>query len=406
MSVTENNSRGSMHFSFNGWKSWYWLPVLLLTFTACHLVVKKKLNRRVTLWRQDKIPYGCYIAYENLKYIFPNGDITLNKKSPATFEVSESKKTYIIIVPRMAPDPSEIRGIMDFVGQGNTVFISAYIFGDSLMHSLRIKAYHKNYFFEDLDSLQLSVYDPIDHDSLPFVYPGDDYDGYAAAIDSQYTTILGRDAEGRPDFLRFTYKGGGALYIHFAPMAFTNFFLLHKDNKAYYDKVLSYLPVSATEVKWDEYFRYSGKSFSAFQYIMANNSLKWALFLLLFLFLLIYIFESKRRQRMIPVITGLRNTSLDFVRTIGRLYYQRRDNLDLAMKMAAHFQDLVWTRYNLPASTPDEELIKRLSYKTDLSREYLQRIVTAIQSLPQRSKMTDAELMEFSGMMKEFYKQV
>ncbi len=45
-------------------------------------------------------------------------------------------------------------------------------------------------------------------------------------------------------------------------MAFTNFFLLHKENKAYYDNVLSYLPASVNEVKWDEYFRYDrGKDF-------------------------------------------------------------------------------------------------------------------------------------------------
>jgi hypothetical protein len=384
-----------------------WLAVwlLVLVLPACHSRKKKQLNRRVTLWRQDKIPYGTYFAYENLQSIFPNADITLNKKSPATFEGDEGKKAYIIIVPEMIPDASELRGLMNFVGRGNTVFISAFIFGDSLLRSLNSKGYYGN-FFNEKDSLQLSVYDPVGHDSLSFVYPGKSYDGYADSLDLQYASILGRDASGRPDFVRFTYKGGGALYLHFAPMAFTNFFLLHKANKAYYDKVLSYLPVSVAEVKWDEYFRYSRVNFSAFRYILANPSLRWAFWLLLLLFLLIYVFESKRRQRLIPVIPGLRNSSLDFVRTIGRLYYQRRDNHNLALKMAAHFQDLVRTRYNLPASTPDNEWVDRLSYKTDLSREWLQGIVTTIQSLQERSVLSDEELLEFSGMMKEFYKQV
>ncbi len=406
MSLGKHDSSGSICLSVGGWKPWLWIPVLLLSFGACNPVRKKQLNRRVTLWRQDKIPYGCYTAYENLKYVFPNAEITLNKKSPAAFEGYEGKKAYIIIVPEMRPDASELKGIMDFVGQGNTVFISAMAFGDSLLHSLSVKPAYNGLFFNDLDSLRLSVTDPLDHDSLSFAYPGDSYDDYARSIDSQYTTILGRDARGRPDFIRFTYKGGGALYLHFAPLAFSNFFLLHKNNKTYYDKVLSYLPASATEVKWDEYFRYSGKRFSAFRYILSNTSLRWAFWLLLLLFLFIYLFESKRRQKMIPVIQGLRNTSLDFVKTIGRLYYQRRDNLNLAMKMAVHFQDLIRTRYNLPASAPGEELVNRLSSKTDLSRDYLQRIVTVIQSLPQRSSMTEEELLEFSAMMKEFYKQV
>jgi hypothetical protein len=405
MSLGKHDSGGSMRHFPGGWKPWLWIPVLLIVFCACHPIRKKRLNRRVTLWRQDKLPYGCYTAYENLKYVFPNADIKLNKKSPAAFDIYGGKMAYIIIVPEMQPDASEIKGIMDFIGQGNTVFISAIVYGDSLLHSLNVKPGFNN-FFHDHDSLRLSVTDPLDQDSLSFAYPGDSYDDYARSIDSQYTTILGRNARGRPDFIRFTYKGGGALYLHFAPLAFSNFFLLHKDNKTYYDKVLSYLPASATEVRWDEYFRYSGKRFSAFQYILSNASLRWAFWLLLLLFLLIYLFESRRRQKMIPVIQGLRNTSLDFVKTIGRLYYQRRDNLNLAMKMAAHFQDMVRTRYNLPTSTPGEELVARLSHKTDLSRDYLQGIVTAIQSLPGRSGMTDKELLEFSAMMKEFYKQV
>ena len=385
-----------------------WLfPLLLLALPSCHAGRTKTLNRRITLWRKDKIPYGGYTAYESLKDIFPNADITINNKSPAAFTQVKGKRTYIIIVPAMLPDASEMNGLLNFVGQGNTVFISAFQFGDSLIHSVNIKPAHRSHFNMEMDSLQLSVHSPISNDSLTFAYPGDAYDDYARSMDSQYTTILGRDARGRPDFVRFNYKGGGALYLHFAPMAFTNFFLLHKDNMTYYDDVLSYLPASAGEVIWDEYFRYDEKKqFSAFRYIFSIPALRWAFWLLMLLFLLIYLFESKRRQRLVPVITGLRNTSLDFVRTIGRLYFQRRDNHNLALKMAAHFQDHVRTRYNLPAATLDDEFVSRLSWKTGLSREYLVEIVGAINGLQDQTAMTDDMLLEFNLKMNGFYKQI
>ncbi len=323
-----------------------------------------------------------------------------------SYGYGNSKQVYIIIAREVDPDPVELRGIMNFVGQGNSVFISSLRFGDSLLHSLNIKRGEMSLDPFWPDSLQLSVYDPLTHLLLPFVYPGDSFDSYAAAIDSQYTSVLGVDSRGRPDFVRLTYKGGGALYLHFAPLALSNFFLLHKENMDYYDKVFSYLPASATTVKWDDYFRYSGKSFSAFRYILEHDPLRWALFLLLLLFLLIYLFESKRRQRAIPVIPALSNTSLDFVKTIGRLYYQRRDNHNLALKMAAHFQDLLRTRYNLPWSASGEELIDRLSHKTDLSREFLLESITAIRGLQERNEMTDPALLEFSGKLNQFYKQV
>jgi hypothetical protein len=387
---------------------WNWLVILPMVLSACHAVNdSKKLNRRITLWRKDKIPYGCYAAYENLSSVFPNADILVNKKSPIFLDgYGGSKKVYLIIASEVDPDAVEMRGLMNFLGRGNTVFISSFRFGDSLLRSLNIKMVENEPFLFIMDSLRLSVYDPLTHDSLPFVYPGDSYDSYADPVDLQTTSILGRDARGRPDFIRFSYKGGGALYLHFAPMAFTNFFLLHKENMGYYDKVFSYLPASAGEVQWDDYFRYSGKSFSAFRYIIKNPSLRWALWLSLLLFLIIYLFESKRRQRPIPVIPALSNTSLDFVKTIGRLYYQRRDNHNLALKMAAHFQDMIRTRYNLPTSTPDEELISRLSHKTDLSSEFLREIVASIRRLKDGGAVTDQELLEFSEKLNQFYKQV
>lgn len=381
------------------------MPVLLLVLTACNFGGQKRLNRRVTLWRKDKIPYGTYIAYENLKYIFPNAKITVHAGPPSTLSQGEGKKAYIIVASRMLPDESEMNAIMNFVGEGNHVFISAFQFGDSLLHTLHIKPDNdSNYYARD--SLQLSVYNPVNHDSLSFTYPGNAYDTYVSSLDSRYTTILGRDLKGRPNFVKFGYKGGGALYLQFAPMAFTNFFLLHKNNKAYYDNVLSYLPASVTEVNWDEYFRYDReKGFSAFQYILGNRSLRWAFWLLLLLFLLIYLFESKRKQRMIPVISGSRNNSLDFVKTIGRLYYQRRDNHNLALKMVAHFQDHVRTRYNLPASALDDAFLDRLSYKSGFGKERLQDLVTSIKKLQEKTSLTDEELLAFHRKMDEFYKQ-
>lgn len=395
-----------------------WWLIVLLPFFSCHFDGSKKLNRRVTLWRKDKIPYGDYIAYEHLSYLFPDAAITLNENSPADqkspigangssyTDKGEAKKVYIVIAPRMLPDPSEINAIMNFVGAGNHVFISAFQFSDSLLHLVNLRTAPSLYGYDVSDSLGLSVYNPVNFDSLPFVYPGAAYDNWVASLDSQYTTILGRDDKGRPDLVKFGYKGGGSLYLHFAPMAFTNFFLLHKQNKLYYDNVLSYLPASAGEVIWDDYFRYDRtKNFSAFQYILGNPSLRWAFWLCLLLFLLIYLFESKRKQRIVPVAVELRNNSLDFVKTIGRLYYQRRDNRNLALKISAHFLDYIRTRYNLPVTTPDEGFAERLAYKTGYPREALQELVTDINRLQEDVYLTDEELLAFNRKIDLFYKQ-
>lgn len=396
------------------------LLLFLLPILSCNPGGSKKLNHRITLWRKDKIPYGTYIAYENLPYLFPDAEISINQVSPSDLKSpangnnssdageGERKKAYVIIAPRMLPDPSEINAILNFVGEGNHVFISAFQFGDSLLRSLNVRPAPVLYSFPQSDSLRLSIYNPVSYDSLSFVYPGASYDNWVSSLDSQYATILGRDAKGRPDLLKFSYKGGGTLFLHLAPMAFTNFFLLHKQNKAYYDNALSYLPVSVKEVIWDDYFRYdkANNNFSAFQYILGNRSLRWAFWLALLLFGLIYLFESKRKQRMVPVVEGLRNNSLDFVKTIGRLYYQRKDNYNLALKMSAHFLDHVRTRYNLPVTVPNREFVERLSYKTGYPREPLQELVSDIQRLQEANAWTDEELLAFHRKIDQFYKHV
>ena len=389
------------------------LALLLLCLSACDKG-GKTLNRRISLWRKDKFPYGTFIAYENLKYIFPNANITINKNSPGNFNFNyvsseantAGRKVYIVIAPRVVPDKYEINALMNFVGEGNQVFISALYIGDSLLSYLKVKTEDNYDPFSVSDSLTLSVYNPVTYDVNSYQYPGYGLDAHVTHLDSQYTTILGRDEKGNPDFLKFGYKGGGAIYLHFAPMALSNFFLLHKQNKTYYDNVFSYLPASAKEVKWDDYFRYHRKSdFSSLQYIFSNLSLRWAFWLILLLFAMIFLFESKRRQKLIPILQPLNNSSLDFVKTIGRLYYQQKDNGNLVSKMITHFLDHVRVKYNLPTSVLNDDFVDRLSYKSGYNKSEMKSLVDDIKLYQQDPFCSDDELLLLNKKMEVFYKQ-
>jgi len=382
---------------------------LLTLFSSCNFG-RKELNRRITLRRNDDNPYGARIAYEGLSWLFPDADISVLTVSPQSLTSGEEKKAVIFISPSVEVSPSEVNAVMNYVSEGNQLFFSAFRMSDTLLHTLGIRTASRFQFMEEqMDSMTLGVFSPVNAAYHSFSYPGDSYETYISSLDSQYTSVLGRDAAGHPNFVRITYKGGGAIYLQFAPLAFSNFFLLHKKNIGYYENALSYIPSSTKQVIWNDYFRYSNqsrRSFSALQYIFNNEALRWAFWLLLLLFALVYIFDSKRRQRMIPAIAPLRNTSLDFVRTIGRLYFQRRDNRNLAGKMAVHFQDQVRTKYHLPATALDEEFVKRLAYRTGYSKESLQDIVSYIRELPMRGYVPDDELIHFHRQLEAFYKHI
>lgn len=386
----------------------------------------KKMNERITLWRNDLIPYGTNYAFENLKYIFPESEIVINKRSPdpnkkfistesnnysSITDYEEGKKAYIIITPVVDPDAEEIDAIFRLVSEGNHVFISALSFSDALLDSVHLSIDDYSAFYFEKDSLKLNIEDPVTKEFKSFVYPGKAMDSYFHKMDSSITYIVGTDEKERANFVQFSYEGGGTLSFHIAPLAFSNFFLLHKDNHAYYELAMSHISSKASVVYWDDYFRYNSRGtgnshsdFSALGWVMNQNGLKEAIWLTALLLLLIYLFESKRKQRIIPVIDPLKNASLDFVKTIGRLYLQRKDNRNLAIKLKAHFLDHVRTRYNLQASVLDETFAGRLSHKTGYDLHAMNQLIYAFKSAEEFTTMDDDELLSLNEQLENFQK--
>jgi hypothetical protein len=399
MTLTPQN--GSMGLAFR--RIIAFLSALTL-LSSCQF--NKQLNRRLSLRQNDDIPYGAQIAFDALHFIFPDAEISVNKERLAAIPSSDAKSARFILTDVMYADAADVTALMNFVGEGNFVFVSANRFSDTLLKNFQLHATNTWRFAEDPDSLTVGVYNPVNAEYNSFTYPGDSYDNYITRMDTQYVTVLGRDGHGRPDFVRMNYKGGGAVFLHFAPLAFSNFFLLHKQNMAYYEKALSYMPSTIKRLVWDDSFRYphNGKPFSTLSFISRNPALNWALWLLLGLLLIVYLFDSKRRQRQIPVILPLSNTSLDFVRTIGRLYYQRRDNHNLASKMVMHFQDQVRTRYHLAGTSLEEGFTDRLAYRTGYPKQELAELVEYMQQLPSKAFVSDEELMDFYRQLEAFYK--
>jgi hypothetical protein len=380
---------------------------------SCNVGKKKRMNTRITLKRTDKIPYGTYIAYENLTHIFPAADVEVNRVSPSSYRafaamheyagfaqgLDSTKTLYFIVSPYFSPNTREFNALMQFIGRGHHVFISAQYWGKEFQDSMKINV--------DLtgstDSLWAGVINPVTYDSLMYVYPGYGRTSYMSRYDTNYANILGRNEQGQVNFIQHTYKSGGSMYIHTSPLAFSNFFLLHKSNNSYYNNVLSYLPKSISHIQWDDYFRY-GRRFSAFQVIMENPGLSAAFWIVLLIFALIFLFDSKRKQRIIPQRPPLKNASLDFVKTVGRLYYQYRDNRNLALKMTAHLMDHIRTRYNLSSFTLDERFVFTLADKSGYDSTALQKLIYQAKMIQDSPQISDEELMEFNKLTEAFYK--
>lgn len=394
-----------------------WMLACCILLAGCRITPgqkKKKwdVNTRISLKPTDKIPYGTNVAHENLAYIFSDALVEKNELSPASYRSFMSSVNsysddntrpalYVVISPYFFPTTREYDAIMRFIGRGNHVFISAFQWGKEFSDSLKLSV-KENFFMRD--SLRVSVLGPVYQDSLSYTYPGEPRHGYFSSYNTTYASVLGRDHMGRPNFIRHTYEGGGSLYMHTSPLAFSNFFLLYKNNVSYYNNVLSYLPSRVSHIGWDDYYIYGRENFNSLQVILDTPPLAWAFWLLLAMFLIIYLFESKRRQRIIPKIQPLRNASLDFVKTIGRLYYQYRDNKNLGMKMTVHLLAHVRHRYNIPASLSDERFVERLAHKSGYPADKVQKLVHRAKMMNESPRISDDELMEYHKLTEDFYK--
>lgn len=388
-------------------------PVLYLLLVALlYGCAGKQLNTRITLWRNDKIPYGSWYAYHHLPYIFTDATIETSDRSPTTFygyenDNDDGAAAYIIMGLTVKPDEKEWNAILNHAIAGNHVFISAWNIGKNILDSFDLEISDNDYVMGD--SMSVTIRDHRSRDDRMFTYPGFRVARHFTGMDSAVTNVLGWDKDRNANFVRFNYENGGAVYIHLAPAAFTNFFLLHRQNKEYYDLAMSAIPDSVNEVRWDDYFRHhidgnnsSNSAFSKLKAFLGQEVLRWAFWLTILLFAIVYLVESKRKQRAIPSVRKPQNSSLDFVRTVGRLYYQRKDNKNLAQKISAHFLGHVRTRYNMHTSQTNDDFDARLAYKSGYPLTLVKEIMDQVRSFDTAYEVSDDELMTFNDKIDKF----
>jgi hypothetical protein len=90
----------------------------------------RKFNDKLSFRIKDKIPYGYWAAYNNLKHIFPGAGISTDKKEPGYWDslsVYDSKQALLIFSPYFYPDHDELDKLMNFVKNG-MMFLSAVFF--------------------------------------------------------------------------------------------------------------------------------------------------------------------------------------------------------------------------------------------------------------------------------------
>jgi hypothetical protein len=377
---------------------------LFTIYIVANLNRPKPINWAETFVNKDKTPFGTYIIYKRVKDLFPG--VTLNPRREPVYNAltNESLKesSYIIICPGIDVTKVEYGQLVKYIAKGNDVFIAASDFGTLLQKKLHIDT-RADFTFQQ-GKTPIRFLNPA-LDTAKF-YQLDKGCGsfYFNSIDTAKATVLGQNDSRKANFIKYRF-GKGNLYLMANPKMLSNYSLLTPQGAAYAATALSYVR-NTKQLLWDEYYTQgSGDAESPMRVFLSNPALSWAYYISLFSLLIFVLYEVKRRQRIIPVIAPLQNSTIDFVTVVGQVYYEKRNNANIAHKKTIYFLEYLRDQHKLKTGKLDEEFTEMMTRKTGIEPQLARNIVNAINFINTHGHITDQELIKLNYLIEQFYTQ-
>lgn len=361
-----------------------YIGILVLIFAA---VIALDINKQKPIdWRptysvNDKIPLGLYILSSEIEDLL---DADVNRFTETPYEYFDVKYdtlskdydangTFFAIAKSNPIDEQSAKELFYFVSRENKAFLSMKTFPDVFIDSLKIKV---ETVFQKSDSVAVQMANP--NLGLQKYYLREDAGmGYFSEVDTANTTILGyMDSDSlRPNYIKVHY-GNGDFYLHTQPAAFTNFHLLKNDHRQYAAKVLSYF--KGDDLHWYVPAEDENISDSPLRYVFSQPPLTWAWYIFILGMLIFMLFNAKRKQRIVPEIAPLQNTTVEFAKTIGNLYYQEGDHGTIIDKKIIYFLERIRSEYLLDTTKLDDDFVRKLHQKSGKDISLIERAVFLI----------------------------
>lgn len=389
------------------WKYIVYVGGAIALFVLVKMISPKQFDWNVTLAHDDKDPYGTYALHALLPEIFVTKKI--NHCYRTIYELKDSltkSENLLILATTFNPDKEDTRVILNHVANGGNAFISAqYIWGE-FADTLNVGT--RDYLFSgesilQRDSASVTFSNPNLNTTGKYWYRKDNIHHYFDEFDSVRTTIIARNDGDKPVTIRVKW-GEGNIILNSTPLAFTNIYLLSQNNSNFVSQTLSYLP--ATHLTWTEYYHLGRMEASTpLRFILTNESLPWAYYITLFSILLFMLFEAKRKQRIIPIIKPLANTTLEFVSTIGNLYYQNGNHKNIAEKKILFLMDQIRSQYMISTRQIDDQFIEALVLKSGKGEQEIRALFRAISFVQTATQISGEQLMDLNDKIENFNKR-
>lgn len=370
-------------------------------------------------------PYGTRFIQQILARHRSEGNFTLNDRKPIHVLLDTGRTwqntNYVFIGQSIYLDNEDTNALLRFVASGNNAFISTVHLPFDLLDNLDVFACDEELYLEMNEAASATMHFYDNELNEPGVYT---FCYRYAAADRPYfwntisadffcdsvknVTRLGYVDEGKVNFVRFFY-GDGSIYLHTNPLVFTNYFLADSTKAAYASGVVSYL--DGEDLIWDEFSRSefaprnNAPQISPISYIMQQESLRYAWWLMLAGVLLYTFFAARRRQRVIPVIEEKSNTSLEFLRMISMLHLQNGNHHSMGKRKMKYFFHFIRSKYGFRSQELTAQYLARLSEKSKVEQDKLKVIADEFYHLNVRADYDADRLVILHNALFAFYTQ-
>lgn len=370
---------------------------------------------RETYRYTDSNPFGTSMAYSLMQHMYPGYLVNIKKEGfDKTIKWFNDKSSLYLCISRyFFPSENDKKSLLEFVARGNTVLISASEIDSAFLSELgyELNANGKSLIpeLQLFKKTSVSLSDWADAENNKYEYYYLPFIRYFSATNLAGSRQVGYNQDGKNN-CTVIFWGRGRIYLHCSPAAFSNYFLLTANNHQYLKQLFQSFPANPENLYWDDYYNKmsarpaenGGASWLGF--IMAIPALSWAFLLILALAIAFILAGMKRRQRMVPIIKPVENSSIRFAESIAGLYLNGKNNRDIAEKMITYFNEHIRSHYFLSIHTVNNDFMDTLSRKSGMPLEKTKALYSTIAMINAAEQVDDILLLQLNNQIQEFNK--
>ncbi len=376
--------------------------IFLLLFVGSYIFLEATAERPLdwsnSYWKYHDKPYGAEVFHE----VFTTYQKNIEEINTTPYEFISDKEpsgNYLLFNASLFIGDYDVKEILNWVDEGNTVFMSAEYLPDLMLDTLgldkdifllknqisykpvlKTDTLSKGYQFHRNENFHFFKYeDSTDIDVL----------GYAQANKKDSTAT-----KHHPNFIKADF-GSGQIFLHLFPKAFTNYFLVDTTHSKYTEDILKHLDYSK-KIYVDQNYKAQKeqKAQHILQYLVNNRYLRWAYYLILLTGIIYIFFEGKRKQKPIEIIKPFENKTYAFTKTISDMYFRKKDHKSIATKLIEHFFDYVRDQYLISTSVLDDDFVRQLASKSGQEIKQIRALLKLIDVIENQQTISKETLLK------------